>query len=328
MVRVYREKDADLKHLDGRTVAIIGYGNQGRMQALNLRDSGVAVIVGGREDESLARAEAEGFSCYSTAGATERADLVFLLLPDEVQPRIYEHEIAPALTAGKCLDFASGYNIAFGLIRPPADVDVIMVAPRMIGEKARELFLEGKGAPAMVSVEQDATGNALALALAVAKGLGATRAGAFEGSCRIEAEMDLFAEQVIWAGIMEYMKASFEIGVEHGFNPELLILEMVTSGEMAEIARAMADTGFFRQMDFHSHTSQYGTLSRGPRIVTETVRQQMRKHLRDEVASGAFAAEWTQEQEAGLPDFTRLKKAALSHPINRAEDELKRLIEG
>lgn len=196
----------------------------------------------------------------------------------------------------------------------------------MIGEKARQLFLAGKGAPALISVENNATGQAHSLALAIAKGIGATRAGVFEASCRIEAEMDLYAEQVIWAGIMEYMKASYEIGIEHGFDPQLLILEMVTSGEMAEIATAMAETGFFRQMDFHSHTSQYGTLSRGPRLITESVRAQMKKHLKEEVASGAFAAEWSKEQASGLPLFKKLKSAAFNHAINKAEDELNNLL--
>jgi ketol-acid reductoisomerase len=315
---VIRDADVDLGPLRERTVAIVGYGNQGRAQALNLRDSGVRVLIGSIADAGAARARDEGFEVLAIGAACERADALALLIPDEVQREVYERDIAPRLRAGQVLDFAHGFNIHFGLIRPPATVDVVMVAPRMIGINVRRSFERGAGVPAYVAVAQDASGMARRIALAWAKGIGATRAGVLETTFAQETELDLFAEQGVWPIIMRDLLLSFEVLVEAGFPPEMVALELYGSGEAAEIFRQMARVGVIEQMRLHSQTSQYGTLSRGPRMLPDAVRERLSEAL-SEIRSGAFAAEWRAEQEGGYRRFDALRRAARAHAINRAE---------
>jgi ketol-acid reductoisomerase len=323
---VIRDADVDLGPLLQRTVAIIGYGNQGRAQALNLRDSGVRVLIGSIADDNAARAREDGFAVVDIATGAGRADVIALLIPDEVQRAVYERDVAPQLHPGQVLDFAHGYNIHFGLIRPPAGVDVIMVAPRMIGINVRRSFERGGGVPAYVAVAQDASGCARQIALAWAKGIGATRAGVLETSFAEETELDLFAEQGVWPIIMRNLLLSYEVLVEAGFPPEMVALELYGSGEAAEIFRQMARVGVIEQMRLHSQTSQYGTLSRGPRMLPEETRERLRAALR-EIRSGSFAAEWSAEQEGGYRRFEALRGAARSHDITRAEGLGRELLE-
>ena len=323
-MKVYRDEHADLTALAGRTVAVIGYGNQGRAQALNLRDSGVSVVVGGIEDDYARRARDDGFTVLPIAEAASSGSILLLLVPDEVQRNVYAESIADRLGSGKTLCFAHGFNLNFALIRPPAEVDVVMVAPRMIGSAVRQRFLDGAGSPAYVGVWQDASGRAWPTALALAKGIGATRAGAIETTFAQETEVDLFLEQATWAAISRALILSFEVLVEEGFDPEMAALELYGSYEAAEVLHAMAEQGFFRQMHLHSHTSQYGTLSRGPRVLPDSMKRTFRRAL-EEIRSGRFASEWRAEQEAGYPKFRRLWEQAEAHPMNAAEEPGRRL---
>jgi ketol-acid reductoisomerase len=317
-MRVLHDADAELHHLDGKTVAIVGYGNQGRAQALNLRNSGVQVLVGSIRDAGAEQAERDGFAVRPVGEACAAGDALALLIPDEVQREVYRAEVAPRLRAGQALVFAHGYNVHFGLIRPPATVDVVLVAPRMIGVNLRRSFEAGRGVPAYVAVAQDASGRARDLALAWAKGIGATRAGVIETTFAQETELDLFAEQGVWPIIMRDLLLSFEVLVEAGFPPEMVALELYGSGEAAEIFRQMARVGLVRQMRLHSQTSQYGTLSRGPSMLPEDARDRLRAAL-DGIRSGRFAAEWRAEQASGYPVFSRLRREAEAHAINAAE---------
>jgi ketol-acid reductoisomerase len=260
-MHLLKDQDASLEPLAGKTVAVLGYGNQGQAQALNLRDSGVHVIAGNRDDGYRERAIADGFAPVGIAEAAQAGDILLVLTTDESQPLIWHDQIAPGLRAGKTLVWASGYNVGYGLIQPPLDADVVMVAPRMTGVNVRNLFVKGSGALAQFAVHQDATGRARATTLALCKGVGLTRGGVFESSFREEAELDLFAEQVVWAGLTAWFVECFEIGVEQGFAPDLMVMGLYASGETAEIFAAMTRNGFFKQMTHHSTTSQYGTLA-------------------------------------------------------------------
>jgi ketol-acid reductoisomerase len=326
-MKVWNDNDATLEPLKGKTAAILGYGNQGRAQALNLRDSGVAVVVGNRTDEYRIQAEEDGFRPLTIPDAAEAGDLLFVLTTDESQPLIWEEQVAPALRSGKILVWASGYNVAYELVIPPRDVDVVMVAPRMTGNMVRELFCRGKGAVAQVAVHQDASGDAQQNMLAVAKGIGCTRGGVFESSFREEAELDLFAEQVIWAGLTAWFVECFQLGVEAGFSPELMVLELYGSGEASEILGAMARNGFFKQMTHHSTTSQYGTLSRGPDLITDEMRERARRNLYEDIKGGKFAEEWSREQEGNSSKLNALRREALDHPMNKAEETILALVQ-
>ena len=317
-MRVLGENDADLRHLRGKTVAIIGYGNQGRAQSLNLRDSGIPIVIGSLRDSSAEEAETDGFEVLSIADACRKADVIALLIPDEIQTKVYGESVAPALGGGKTLVFAHGYNVHFRRIVPPEDVDVILVAPRMIGVHVRTSFEQGRGAPAYIAVAQDASGGARETALAWAKGIGATRAGVLETTFAQEAELDLFAEQATWPIIVRDLLLSYEVLVEAGFPKEMVALELYGSGEASEIFRQMARRGLFRQMRLHSQTSQYGTLSRAKRMLPDEAKAGFRQAL-EEIRSGAFAREWTEEQERGYPVFEDLRKRASEHPVNEAE---------
>jgi len=326
LVTIYHEEDANLTAIKDRIVTFIGYGNQGRAQALNMRDSGVQnILVGSIRDTSWKKAAKDGFEVYPIDEAAKRGDIILLLVPDEVQPQVYQSHIRDNLTKDNVLVFAHGYNINYGFISPPKSVDVVMLAPRMIGWGVRNIFLEGGGAPAYVAVHQDASGKALKTVLALAKAIGATRSGAIQTSFAEETEIDLFIEQALWAIMTRAIILSFETLVEAGYPPEVVALELYGSGEASEVMKAMAEIGFFKQMSLHSHTSQYGTLSRGPWILNDEIREAM-KIVLDEIKTGLFAREWGTEQMLGNPVFHKLKERALRHPINDAEDKMKKLI--
>lgn len=325
-MQVYYDCDADLKVLDGQKVAVIGYGNQGRAQGLNMRDSGVDVIVGNIRDESFDRARADGFAPVSISEAARAADVLCIFLPDEIQQEVYYREIGPHVHAEKALNFAHGYTVRYGLIRPPRDVDVIMVAPRMIGVGVRDRFVSGAGAPAFVAVHQDATGDAWPKALALAKAIGATRVGVLKSTFAEETELDHFSEQAVWPVILRLLTMAYDLLTERGYQPEAVLLELYASGEAAQVFQEMAEVGLFQQMNFHSRTSQYATVSRGPRLLPDDFRASLAETL-DEIRGGAFAHEWEAEQEAGYPVFERLKAEALAHPINATEERLREIMQ-
>jgi len=326
-MELLKDHDASLEPLRNKTVAVLGYGNQGRAQALNLRDSGVRVVIGNRDDSYREQAVADGFKPVTILEAASQGDILIVVTTDESQPRIWAEQVAPGVRAGNVLVWASGYNVGYDLIQPAADVDVIMIAPRMTGNMVRTLFERGGGALAQFAIHQDATGHARETCLALCKGMGLTRAGVFESSFREEAELDLFAEQVVWAGLTAWFLECFEIGVEQGFSPELMVMELYASGEAAEILGMMSKRGFFKQMTHHSTTSQYGTLSRGPRLITDEMRQRAREFLRKDIKEGAFAREWSQEQDEGAGRLEALRKKALSHPMSQAEDHVIAMIQ-
>jgi ketol-acid reductoisomerase len=325
-MQAFYDSDAPLEILQDKTLGIVGYGNQGRAQALNLRDSGLRVLIGGLRDESTRQAAADGFQVLSISEAVERADVLALLIPDEVQRQVYDEVISKKLREGQTLEFAHGYNIHFRLIVPPKSVDVIMVAPRMIGTIVRESYTNGKGAPAFVAVEQDATGQALKTALAWSRGIGATRAGVLLTSFAQETELDLFQEQGLWPMLVRTMLTAYEFLVASGFPPEMVALEMYGSEEGSEIFREMARVGFFKQMRFHSQTSQYGTLSRAGQIPFQPDMRAFMERALAGIRDKRFAEEWRREQEAGYPTFTQLRQQADAHPLNQAEEEMRRLL--
>ncbi len=322
MAQIYFDDDASLSVLDGRTIAVIGYGNQGRAQALNLRDSGAEVVVGGIEDDALRQAGTDGFRTMPIGAAVSEGDILFLLLPDEIQREIYGLDVVQRLVPGHTLNFAHGYNVRFGYITPPPDVDVIMVAPRMIGVGVREHFVAGSGAPAFVAVEQDASGTAWSTTLALAKAIGSTRAGALRTTFAEETELDLFSEQAVWPAILGLLTESYDVLTGRGYQAEAVLMEAYASGEAARVFQKMAEVGLFGQMRFHSRTSQYGTLTRSKTVLPSEFRDKLEETL-EFIRSGGFANEWEAEREKGFPVFDRLKREALEHPINRVEETLR-----
>ena len=321
MAKVYRDNDVDMGVLEGRRTGVIGYGNQGRAQALNIRDSGFTPMIGNRDDEYKGRATEDGFAVRPIREVADEADVILLLIPDEVQPQVYEEQIKPYLRAGDVLCFASGYNICYKAIVPPAGVGVIMVAPRMIGRAVRNLYQQQLGFPCLVSAENDADGQAMRIALALAKAIGATRLGAFESSFREETVIDLFAEQMLWPGIIKLCLLYFEKLVANGCDPEIVTTELHLSGEFVEIAKAMITHGFFGQLKLHSQTSQYGQLSRADRMAPPELLAQVDRAI-EEIASGKFHTEWVQEQNAGKPHMKTLWQRALGHPLAQSEARL------
>ena len=325
-MEAYYDADASLDILKNKTLVIIGYGNQGRAQALNLLDSGMKVTIGSLRDEGALQAEADGFEVLPLAEAAERADVLSLLIPDEVQKQVYDDVVKSRLRPGQTLNFAHGYNIHYGLIVPPSQVDVIMVAPRMIGAVVRESFTRGGGAPAFAAVAQDASGNAWQTALALARGIGATRAGVLKTTFAQETELDLFEEQGLWPMLVRTMITSYEFLVSKGFPPEMVALEMYGSEEASEILREMARVGFFKQMRFHSNTSQYGTLSRSRQLPFQNEMKAFMETAMAGIRDGQFKEEWRREQEAGYPVFKQLRAEADSHPLNEAEATVRELL--
>ncbi len=311
---VYHDEDADLGALAGETIAIVGYGNQGRSQALNLRDSGLRVIVGNIGDAARDRARDEGFEAFDVAVAVGRADVVMLLIPDEVMPEVWERDVRPHLRAGACVSFASGYTITFGAIVPGAKLDVVMIAPRMIGPGVRDRFVDGKGFPSFVGVHQDATGRAKARMLALARGIGSTKAGCLELTFAQEAHLDLFTEQGFGPMMGLALRQSIELLVEQGYPAEAVVMELFASGELGYAFQRAADTGLFAQNAFHSHTSQYGSMTRSARVADIDLKERLLQHL-DDIRSGRFAAEWTAEQQNGLQLFNQMKEMARFHPL-------------
>lgn len=322
-VTVYYDSDADLSIVQGKRLAFIGYGNQGAAQAQNLRDSGVAeVVIGNREDAYKEAALKADFRVVSIPEAAAWGDVVFLLIPDEEQPAVFREQIGRHLRAGATLVVASGYNIAFNLLAVPEAVDVVMVAPRMIGAGVRERYVRGEAYPCFVSVERDASGQALSLALSIARGIGATRGGAVASSAKEEAALDLFSEQAVWPVILATMQAAYEVLHAAGFSDEAILYEMYLSKEPAEVFERFADMGVFGQLPLHSHTSQYGQLRALLADNGAALRERFTHVLHDDILSGAFAREWSNVQAGGSERLEQLRTEALASPLAQAEAEI------
>ncbi|MGK7909219.1 MAG: ketol-acid reductoisomerase [Synechococcus sp.] len=322
MAQMYYDADANLGLLADKTVAIVGYGSQGHAHALNLHESGVKVIVGLYEgSRSWPKAEADGLAVKTVADAAAAADMIMILLPDETQKSIYNSEIAPNLKAGDTLLFAHGFNINFGQIKPPADVNVIMVAPKGPGHLVRRTYENGEGVPALFAVEQDATGNARDLAMAYAKGIGGTRGGILETTFREETETDLFGEQaVLCGGLSELIKAGFETLVEAGYQPELAYFECLH--EVKLIVDLVVEGGLAKMRNSISNTAEYGDYTRGPRIVTAETKAAMKEVLK-EIQTGQFAREFVLENISGGAGFNAMRRQEAEHPIEEVGKELR-----
>jgi ketol-acid reductoisomerase len=319
---VYYDDDADLSLVAGKKVAVIGYGSQGHAHALSLRDSGVEVRIGLPEgSRSREKAQEQGLAVGTPAEVSAWADLIMVLAPDTAQRKIYAEDIAPNLTAGKALFFGHGLNIRYGLITPPADVDVAMVAPKGPGHLVRRQFVDGKGVPVLVAVEQDATGNAFPLALSYARGIGGTRAGAIRTTFTEETETDLFGEQaVLCGGASALVQTGFEVLTEAGYAPEIAYFECLH--ELKLIVDLMYEGGIARMRYSVSDTAEYGDYSRGPRVIDERVKDEMRRIL-SEIRSGEFAREWIAEDDAGRPNFTKWREQGAAHPIEETGRKLR-----
>ena len=322
MATIWYDKDADISRLKGRTVAIIGYGSQGHAHALNLRDSGMSVVVGlHATSKSAAKAKADGLTVLSVDEAAKRADIIMILTPDTGQKKLYDTFLAPHLKAGKTLMFAHGFNIRFGQIVPPADVDVSMVAPKAPGHRVRELFVEGEGTPALLAVEQNASGHAREDALAYARALGATRAGVLETTFAEETETDLFGEQaVLCGGTAALVKAGFQTLVDAGYQPEVAYFECLH--ELKLIVDLMYRGGLNYMRYSISDTAEHGDYTAGPRIVTEATRGEMKKILQ-EIQDGVYAEKWIDENRRGRPEFEATREKEKSQLIEKVGVELR-----
>ena len=314
MAKMYYDQDANLDLLKGKKVAIIGYGSQGHAHAQNLRDSGVEVIVGQRLGSvNYQAALNDGFTPVSAAEAAKQADWVMILLPDQVQAKVYYEDIAPYMTEGKALIFAHGFNIHFNQIVPPKNVDVFLVAPKGPGHMVRRVYTEGGGVPAIFAIYQDASGKAKEYALAYAKGIGATRAGVLETTFKEETETDLFGEQVVLCGgVSELVKAGFDTLVEAGYQPEIAYFECLH--ELKLIVDLIYEGGISWMRYSISDTAEYGDLMTGKRIITEETRKEMKKVLY-EIQSGQFAKNWLLENQVGRPEFNARRRMEAEHPI-------------
>jgi len=321
MLKKYYEADADLSVLKGKRIAVIGYGSQGRGQSLNLKDSGLDVMIGLRLGKSWDAAVKDGMKVMAVAEAVKKADIIQILLPDEHQAAVYKSEIMPHLSDKKCLMFSHGFNIHFGQIVPPPTVDVIMVAPKGPGFMVRRQYEEGKGVPALIAVHQDHTGKAHQIALAYAKGIGATRAVVLETSFREETETDLFGEQaVLCGGCTSLVKAGFETLVDAGYEPEMAYLEILH--ELKLIVDLIYEGGLTNMRKYISNTAQYGDLTRGPRVIGPESYEAMQEIL-EEIQSGKFAREWMLENMVNRPVFNALTKADEEHLIEKVGKEVR-----
>ena len=320
MANWYFDKDADLSLLEGKTVGIFGYGNQGRSQALNMRDNGVNVVVGSRSDSSAEKSVADGFETLQLKDAAERADILFILVPDEIMPKVYAEHIEPGLAPGNTLVFASGYNIYFELIEPQTDVNVIMIAPRMIGRGVRETYVEGKGYPSLIAVHQDATGDAHPQLIALSKAVGSTLMGVIESSFEEETVVDLFAEQ---SGYLHAVRRAYEALTEAGCSPESVMLELYASGELREAADYMMEAGLFEQLKFHSQTSQYGQYVYGRPLPEEEAADKERlSKIIGRIKDGTFARKWTDVQKDDLRELKDGVEEMYNDPMIVKEREL------
>ena len=299
MAKLYYDGDADLSTLSEKTIAVIGYGNQGSAQAQNLRDSGIDVVVGVREGgKSWDKAKSDGLSVSTIEDAAEKADIIHLLVPDEVQSQVYEASIKAYLSEGKVLSFSHGFNITFGWIKPPPNIDLIMVAPKGIGYMVRQLYKEGVGVPALIAVEQDFSGNAKAIALALAKAMRFTKPGVLETTFYEETTSDLFGEQVVLCGgVTQLIKAGFETLVEKGYQPEIAYFECLHELKLITDLIQQGGMGFMWQMV--SNTAEFGGRTRGSRIISDATKEEMNK-IWEEITSGKFAEEWRKESEGGM----------------------------
>ena len=324
MVKIYYASDCDLNRLSGKTVAIMGYGSQGHAHALNLKESGVNVVVGLYEgSKSAPIARQAGLEVLSVSEAAKKADIIMILLPDEKQAEVYNNEIKPYLTAGKTLAFAHGFNIHFNLIEPPKDVDVIMIAPKGPGHTVRSEYVEGKGVPCLIAVHQDATGSALQNGLAYAAGIGGARAGVIETTFRIETETDLFGEQaVLCGGVCALMQAGFETLTEAGYAPENAYFECIH--EMKLIVDLIYQGGFGAMRKSISNTAEFGDYESGKRIITEETKKEMKKIL-SEIQDGSFASRWITECRNGQIHFKTTRMLKAQHPLEAVGRELRKM---
>jgi len=325
MATIYYDKDADLSLIQSKNVAIIGYGSQGHAHALNLKDSGVNVAVGLADgSKSRAKAQAAGLDVKTVADAAKWADVVMVLVPDTTAPRLYRESIAPHLGAGKTLMFAHGFNIRFGTVSPPKDVDVSMIAPKAPGHRVRELFVEGGGTPALVAIEQDASGNAMQLALSYGKGIGTTRAGVLVTTFKEETETDLFGEQaVLCGGVSELIKAGFKTLVDAGYQPEVAYFECLH--ELKLIVDLVYRGGLNYMRYSVSDTAEYGDYTAGPRVIGAEARAEM-KMLLAEIQDGTFAKKWIKENEDGRPWFNKTRTAEQTQIVEEVGARLRALM--
>ena len=325
MPKMYHENSADIALIRGKKVAIVGYGSQGHAHALNLKDSGVDVRVGlPASSESRAKAKASGLTVGTVAEVAAWAEVIMILVPDTVQPEVYKKEVAPHLSPGKTLMFAHGFNIRFGTIKPPANVDVTMIAPKAPGHRVREVFVEGGGTPALLAIHQDASGNAKQLALSYGKAIGATRAGVIETTFAEETETDLFGEQtVLCGGVSALVKAGFETLVEAGYQPEIAYFECLH--ELKLIVDLIYRGGLNYMRYSVSDTAEYGDYTGGPRIITEQTRETMRQMLR-EIQDGSFARKWIAENETGREWFDATREKEQQQKIEKVGEELRAMM--
>lgn len=323
MVKIYYDRDANLDVLKDKTISIIGYGNQGNAQSNNMRDSGCNVIIGNvRDDPFWKQAVEDGFDVYEISEAAKRGDIVHMLIPDEIQAQVYREQIADAMATGKVLCFSHGFNIHFKQIRPPKDVDVIMIAPKAPGAILRRSYQHGSGTPGLLAVEQDASGRAKEIALAMAKAAGLTRIGVVETTFKEEVETDLFGEQVVLVGgVSELIKAGFETLVDSGYQPEIAYFECLN--ELKLIVDLIYERGIEGMMKAVSNTAEYGGRTRGPRVIDERARETMKEILKD-IQDESFAKEWIAESQRGVPELRKAREAAKEHLIEKVGRELRK----
>ena len=326
-MQILNDNDVSLVPLTGKSVAVLGYGNQGRAQALNLRDSGVDVIVGNRRDEYRERAVSEGFEPVEILEAAKEGDILLVLTTDECMPEIWDAQIAPGIKAGNTLCWGSGYNVGYDIISPPVDANWIMIAPIMPGNVVRTRYEQGSGVIGQFAIQNDATGTARELTLALCGAMGLARAGIYETSFRGEAELNLYTEQVVWAGLSAWLVFCYELAVENGVPPEQAIMVLYASTENSEIMRLMAEIGFFKQMKHHSTTSQYGTLTRGESLLNDEIREKARHSFVHDIQGGAFVDEWTRNNSVASQRLGELLQKALEHPMSAAEDRVIRMLQ-